>query len=121
MYCVTVQSYFWASHSVAMPDGSLEPRHSHNFAVEAKVSSEDLNSQNMVVDFVDLKKALDDTAAVLSGKSLGQVGYFQARGQAAEVIAEFFFEKIQKTLPREVTLDSVTVEETPGCCAGFSR
>jgi len=121
MYSITVKTHFWASHSVLMPNGRLEPQHSHNFAVTAQVSAEKLNEKNMVMDFLDLKKALDDSANALSGKMLSQIGYFQTNGQAAEVVAEYFFERIKKSLPAGVTLDSITVEESPGCCAVFSK
>jgi 6-pyruvoyl-tetrahydropterin synthase len=121
MYSVTVQTYFWAGHSVLMPDGSLEPRHSHNFAVTAKVSAEKLNPSKMVVDFLDLKKPLDAAAESLSGRALGQIEYFQTNGQSTEIIAKYFYEILERSLTDDVTLDYVTVRESPGCAASFSK
>ena len=121
IHSITVKTCFWATHSVLVPDGSLEPKHNHNFAVTAKVSSEKLNDKNMVMDFLDLKKVLDEGADNLSGKVLDDIDYFKTNGQTAEIIAEYFYEKIEKSLPAEVKLESVTVEESADCCAIFSK
>lgn len=122
MYSVGVQTHFWASHSVSLPDGSPEPVHSHNFCATAQVSSADLGDEAMVVDFIKLKKSLDDIASLLAGNQLSRIDYFARKGQTAEVIAEYIFEKIRQDLPlpNGITLNSVTVMEQPGCRATFS-
>jgi len=122
VYSVGVQTYFWASHSVLLPGGSSELVHSHNFCVTAQVSSADLGDKAMVVDFIKLKKSLDDIVSLLAGNQLSRIDYFTRKGQTAEVIAEYIFEKIRQELPlpNGITLNSVTVLEQPGCWATFS-
>lgn len=74
----------------------------------------------MVMDFLDLAKPLDETANKLSGKNLGRIEYFRQKGQTAEVIAEYFYEKFEKILTGNVKLDHITVAESHGCTGIFS-
>ncbi|MHC4240480.1 MAG: 6-pyruvoyl trahydropterin synthase family protein, partial [Planctomycetota bacterium] len=51
MFTVSVETRFWASHSLVLPDGSKEQRHQHNWMVAAEVSSTKLDDRGLVMDF----------------------------------------------------------------------
>jgi len=76
MFTVSVETYFWASHRLVLPDGSMvrqahhpersrrkEPLHNHNWSVTADVSSEKLDSMAVVMDFQKLKEMVDNIVA----------------------------------------------------------
>ena len=60
MFTVSVDTYFWASHRLTLPDGSKEPAHSHNWRVTANVSSDRLDGMGLVMDFGRLKAMMDE-------------------------------------------------------------
>jgi 6-pyruvoyl-tetrahydropterin synthase len=122
MYTVYVDSFFWASHSVPMPDGKDEPVHSHNFCATAKVTAGKLDDKAMVVDFCRLKQSLDKiTSDIAASGNIGRIDYFCQKGQTAEVLAEYVFKTLRSVLPRGISLVAVTVTEEPGCRAEYAQ
>ena len=43
MYQIQIEKNFSASHAIALPDGSLEPLHGHNWPVVVTVQSQELD------------------------------------------------------------------------------
>lgn len=121
MYTITAGTYFWATHSVLLPDGTPEPPHSHNFSVTVEVTADSLDDKGMVMDFCLLKGILEKITAQLSGGGLMGHNYFSGQGLSTEIIARFIFENLEPALPGAVILKQVTVTEEPGCSASFSR
>jgi 6-pyruvoyltetrahydropterin/6-carboxytetrahydropterin synthase len=120
MFTVSVETYFWASHQLTLPDGSKEPLHHHNWAVIANISSEKLDDMGFVMDFCRLKEALDKTTAEFDNVPLDSIDYFQRNNSSAENVAKYIFDKLEPKLPRGVKLRSIRVIEEPGCSAKFS-
>jgi 6-pyruvoyl-tetrahydropterin synthase len=122
VYSLYIDSYFWAGHSVSLPDGSPEPVHNHNFCATAKLTSETLNDKAMVMDFYDFRQSLDNvTADIAQAGNIGRIGYFAKKGQTAEIIAQYIFERLKTVLPAGVILAEVTVSEEPQCRASYSE
>lgn len=122
MYRVCVDSCFWASHSVPRPDGTAEPFHSHNFCATAEIVSQDLDNKGMVIDFCRLKELLDEiTACFAASDNIGRIDYFAQKGQTAELIARYIFERLAPSLPQGVALAAVTVAEQPLCRATYAQ
>ena len=63
MYTISVETHFWASHQLALSDGSKESIHNHNWSVTAEVGSDKLNSMSVVMDFNRLRAMLDEIVA----------------------------------------------------------
>jgi len=120
MLTVSVETCFWASHQLTLPDGSKEPVHSHNFSVIAEVAGQNLSNMGLVMDFHRLKAMLDDIVAEFDNMKLDSIDYFQPVNSTAENIAKYIFEKLQLKLPKDVKLEAVTVTEEPGCSAKFT-
>lgn len=119
MFTISVETHFWASHQLLLPDGSKEPVHHHNWLVTAEVGSESLNDMAVVMDFHKLKQMLDTIAADFSNKALNETGGFQQNNPSAENVAKYIYDKLSNELPRGVNLINVKVVEQPGCSAKY--
>jgi len=120
MLTVSVETRFWASHQLTLPDGSKEPVHSHNWSVTADVSSDMLSNMGLVMDFHRLKEKLDNIVAEFDNMALDSIDYFRKDNSSAENVAGYIYEKLQLTLPKGVKLEAVRVAEEPGCSAKFA-
>lgn len=62
MYTVIKKLEFSAAHKLDLPYPSpCTNLHGHNWKVEVTCKAETLNAQGMVVDFADIKKAVNET------------------------------------------------------------
>ena len=124
MFTISVETHFWASHQLTLPDGSKEPAHQHNWLVTADVSSEKLNSMGLVMNFRRLKAMVDNIVAEFDNpgtQGLDRIDYFQRNNSSAENVAKYIYEKLRTRLPKGVKLRSIRVVEEPGCSAKFSK
>ena len=119
MFTISVERRFWASHQLSLPDGSKEQLHGHNWSVTAELSSEELDSMGVVMDFEQLKAMLDDITAGLGDGEFEKNDYFRRNGSSAESVAKYIYERLITKLPQDVKLESVNVAEEVGCSARF--
>ena len=118
---VSVETRFWASHQLALPDGTKEPMHNHNWSVTAEVASENLNNMAVVMDFDRLKEMLDNIIGQFDNKSIDNGGFFRQNNPSAENVARYIYDELKQKLPQGLKLSSITVVEQPGCSAKFSQ
>ena len=121
MFTVSVETHFGASHQLALPDGSKEPLHHHDWVVTANLSSDKLDSMGFVMDFCRLKAVVDKTIAEFDNVPLDSIDYFRRNNSSAENVAKYIFDKLEPKLPGGVELRSIRVVEEPGCSAKFSK
>ncbi len=121
MFTISVETHFWASHQLLLPDGSKEPLHHHNWLVTADVGSERLNDMAVVMDFHELKEMLDNIAAEFDNKALNETGCFQQNNPSAENVAKYIYDKLRTELPEGVKLRNIKVVEQTGCSAKFGE
>lgn len=120
MLSVTVETRFWASHQLTLPDGAKEPLHAHNWSAAADVSSGALNDMGFVIDFHRLKQMLDNIVAEFDNITLENVDYFRQNSSSAENLAKYIYEKLRLALPEGVRLEAVRITEESGCSAKFA-
>ncbi|MHC4654617.1 MAG: 6-pyruvoyl trahydropterin synthase family protein [Planctomycetota bacterium] len=120
MLTVSVETHFWASHQLTLPDGSKEPVHSHNWSVTADIGSDMPNNMGLVMDFRRLKAMLDNIVAEFDNVTLDSIDYFGQNNSTAENVARYIYEKLQPGLPKDVKLEAISVTEEPGCLAKFT-
>lgn len=124
MYLLTIKSEFAAAHRLRGYRGKCENPHGHNYKVEVVVAGEDLDACGMLVDFVELRAALngliDDR---LDHRDLNELEPFRpgALNPSAENIARWLHDEVARTLPPSVSVDSVTVYETDRCSATYRK
>ncbi len=121
LFTVSVETHFWASHQLTLPDGSKESLHHHNWAVTADVSSSELNSMELVTDFRWLKAMVDNIAADFDNIQLEQLDYFQRNNSSAENVAKYIYEKLKPKMPNGLKLNNIKVVEESGCSAKFGE
>jgi 6-pyruvoyltetrahydropterin/6-carboxytetrahydropterin synthase len=120
MFTIEVETRFWASHQLTLPDGSKEPLHYHNWAVIAEVSSDKLDNTGLVTDFGLLRAMVEEITAGFDNVWHNNIDYFRRNNPSTENVAQYIFDKLEPKLPRGVKLRSIRVIEEPGCSAKFS-
>ncbi len=119
MFTISVEMSFHASHQLALPDGSNEPTHSHNWAVTAEVAAETLDNTGVVMDFRRLRAELGRIIAPFANSQLAAIEYFRQNNPSAENVAKYIYEKLVPKLPQGVDIRSVKVGEEQGCWAKY--
>jgi 6-pyruvoyltetrahydropterin/6-carboxytetrahydropterin synthase len=121
MFTINVKTGFQASHQLILTDGSKEPLHSHNWVASASVGSETLNDIGIVMDFHQLKSALDKITSEFNNMSLNKIDYFRRNNPTAENVAKYIYQKLELALLKGPELRSIKVEEETGFFAEFGK
>jgi 6-pyruvoyltetrahydropterin/6-carboxytetrahydropterin synthase len=118
---VTIEHRFNAMHQLRLGDGLLEPLHGHDWRVAVMVARGDrgLDDCGFVVDFHDLQKRLAALLEPLQHENLNELADFAEVNASAEQVAYWVAQNL--TVPGEVGVVAVEVEESPGCVARWSR
>jgi len=119
-YAVRVSSRFSSAHSLRGYKGKCEDLHGHNWRVEISAYAEDLDEMGMVVDFKELKNALNEITAELDHKHLNELEYFKDVNPTSENIVRYIYEMILGKRP-ELNIGEVTVWETDTSAATYSE
>jgi 6-pyruvoyltetrahydropterin/6-carboxytetrahydropterin synthase len=122
MYEVEITSSFSAAHRLRDYNGKCEQLHGHNYRIQVAARADLLGSGGMVIDFVDLKKALNEILERVDHKYLNDIVPFDKIEPSAENIARFLFDEIAKDLgPQGTLLYSVSVWESDTSRATYVR
>jgi 6-pyruvoyltetrahydropterin/6-carboxytetrahydropterin synthase len=113
-----VNARFEAAHHLTSYRGAPEPVHGHTWRVEAALRAEGLDAEGMGFDFVAVKGALGELAAVLDHRDVNSVPPFDTLSPTTERIAAWFYEGLAARLPG-APLVEVTVWEGPDCSATY--
>lgn len=119
MYRVKVSGRFSAAHRLRLVDGSFEPLHGHDWQVEAVFCGEDLDETGLLIDFVEAQGALGVVMAMLDHSDLNASAVLAGANPSAEHVARAIGQQLAGRLKRPELLESVSVEEEPGCWATF--
>jgi 6-pyruvoyltetrahydropterin/6-carboxytetrahydropterin synthase len=120
MYRVEVHHEFKARHAIVLNDGTKEPLHGHTFFVEAVMESCELNEKGCVIDFLLVKKYLQEVTTPLEGKDLNDLSFFTALMPTAELLAHTIYDQLYPLIAEHgVALYSVKVWEEEGCSATY--
>ncbi|MFC1704079.1 6-carboxytetrahydropterin synthase QueD [Candidatus Omnitrophota bacterium] len=118
MFELCVRCGFSSAHRLRDYKGKCEELHGHNWKVDVCVCGNRLNKTGLIVDFKDLKKAVNQVLKKLDHTYLNDNAYFKKVNPTSENIAKFIFENVQKKrLGCIVT--KVTVWESDSASASF--
>lgn len=109
-YRVIVKSSFSAAHRVLLPSGEWEPLHGHNYKVEVCVIGDNLQKNDMLIDFFDLKKVVENVILNLHNTNLNENPSLSGVIPTAENVARFIFDSIKKNINYDV--EYVKLDET---------
>ena len=104
MYEVTIKKSFSAAHVLKEIGGKCEDLHGHNFLVEVSVVGDALNGEDLLIDFRDLKKWINEILDHLDHKYLNEVAAFKDINPSSERVAKFIYDRLTKKI-QTVTLD----------------
>jgi 6-pyruvoyltetrahydropterin/6-carboxytetrahydropterin synthase len=114
MFEVTIEETFAAGHALRNYRGKCENVHGHNYRCQVTVEGSELDSIGLLVDFVELKKAVHAVLDRLDHQWLNEYPPFTVQNPSAENIARYIYEQVVEGLkPRDgVRIASVKLWET---------
>ena len=119
MYEVIIEKKFSSAHLLRNYHGQDEPLHGHNWRAEVRFAGPKLvQPEEYLVDFVEVRAALDKVIAKVNYKHINEVPPFDKRNPSAENIARWIYDEIVAALPAPKP-SRVTVWETEEGAASF--
>lgn len=113
MFEVSIDYSFAAGHALRDYKGKCENTHGHNYKVRVTVQGEKLDSTGLLVDFVDLRRAVGKIVDRLDHQFLNELPPFDELNPSAENIAHYFSRELDPQVSKDgAQLQSVTVWET---------
>ncbi len=119
MYQLTVTGHFAAAHSLRNFKGRCEALHGHNWKVEVVVSGDKLDQADLLMDFGELKKLMNQALDRLDHRYLNELPPFDQVNPSSEMIAKWLFEQIARDLPPQVKMHSVSAWESHNAKATY--
>lgn len=113
MFEVSVEKTIACAHRLFDYNGPCEELHGHNYRVVVTYCGSELDSYGMLVDFGDIKKALNAVLDTLDHKYLNELPAFRDLSPSAENIAAFIFHQLKTASFPRARLYAVSVWETP--------
>ena len=129
LFTIRTKAQFESAHAIRQyiedpknPGNFLdEDTHGHTFVVEAFASSNNIEERTgFAVDFLVLKKKVDELALKFDHKFINEVSPFDKINPSTENVAKYFFEEINKIIPRGSWLQKVRIYEGPNNFAEYS-
>ena len=119
MISISYVCHFDAAHQLDVPyDSPCNRRHGHRYAVKIVASAAELE-HGMVVDFNVLKAVVDE----FDHRDLNELPDFKGTGvqTTAENLCTVLARKLQRAVGQRVSIDEVTVRETPRSAARWRK
>ncbi len=89
-------------HQLRNYGGKCENMHGHNFGVEVEIEGDRLDQKvEILMDFKELKKELNEVLDTLDHKHLNSLEYFENRNPSSENIARYIYEEMKKRVENE--------------------
>ena len=92
---------FAAAHQIPGHRGGCENLHGHSYRVRVWVKARALDALGMVVDFADLKTAMEEVVGPFDHAFLNEIPPFDARNPTAELLAQHVFAELRRRLDDE--------------------
>ncbi len=115
MYELTVERNFAAAHHLRGYEGRCARPHGHNYRVQISVVGQELNQQDLLMDFGQLKATCDEVIADLDHTDLNQHPAFVDSNPSSENLSRYIFTQLAARLkqsPVRVTAVSVWESDT---------
>jgi 6-pyruvoyltetrahydropterin/6-carboxytetrahydropterin synthase len=98
MFEVTIEETFAAGHALRHYRGKCENVHGHNYRCQVTVEGEQLDSIGLLVDFVELKRAVHSVLDRLDHQWLNDYPPFNEINPSAENIAKYIYDEVLQGL-----------------------
>lgn len=121
MFELMVTGRFAAAHSLRNFNGRCEALHGHNWRVEVVVRGDILDEAGLVMDFGELKAAMNKVLDELDHKYLNEIKPFDEYNPSSELIAKYLYEEITEFLPSGVHMARVSAWESDDSRATYMK
>jgi 6-pyruvoyltetrahydropterin/6-carboxytetrahydropterin synthase len=111
MFEVSADQTFAAGHALRGYQGKCENVHGHNYRVRVTLQGEELNSIGLLVDFVDIKRAMKEIIEYWDHKFINDLPPFDKLNPTAENMAWWFCQQMQEKLQGGLAQVPVTIKE----------
>jgi 6-pyruvoyltetrahydropterin/6-carboxytetrahydropterin synthase len=98
MYEVIVKAGFSAAHQLRYHDGKYENLHGHNWTAIVTVETKELDAIGVGIDFVVLKKNVEEILSRLDYKNINEVPPFDSKNPSAENISRWLFDELASSI-----------------------
>jgi 6-pyruvoyltetrahydropterin/6-carboxytetrahydropterin synthase len=114
MFEVSVEQTFAAGHALRNYHGKCENVHGHNYKVRITVAGEQLDEAGLLVDFLEIKRAMSTAIDYLDHRFINDLPPFDEINPSAENIAKFFYDRVSEgiTGAKGVAISEVKIWET---------
>jgi len=121
MFEVTIEETFAAGHALRNYRGKCENVHGHNYRCQVTLAGEHLDSIGLLVDFVELKRAVHSVLDRMDHQWLNEFPPFDAINPSAENMARYIYDEVHAGLQAKenVRIASVKLWETDTCSATY--
>ena len=116
MYELKVESSFSSAHHLLNYNGECENQHGHNWKVELYIKGTKLNEANILVDFKELKRELNNILKTLDHKDINTLAAFEGISPSSEIISKYIYDKMKNIFPQT---SKISVWETENSCASY--
>lgn len=113
MFEVSVEKTIACAHRLFDYNGPCEELHGHNYRIVVTYAGQELDRYGMLVDFGDIKRALNIVLDTLDHKYLNDLPAFRDLSPSAENIAAYIYKELKAASFERGRLASVSVWETP--------
>ena len=121
-YTLKILADFASAHTLRDYPGDCSRMHGHNWKLEVEVTATELNDHGMGMDFKTIKTATRELAKKLDHRYLNDIPPFDTVNPTAENIAQYFYQRLSKTLNIETAkISGVTLWETDRACVRYSE
>ncbi len=120
MFEIEIKRSFSAAHALRKYDGPCCRMHGHNYTVIAALRSGKLDENGIALDFVRLKKAVDEIISEFDHYNLSENPRFAEINPTSEVLAMTIYQELKKKLADEnVKVHRVSIGESENSLASY--
>ena len=98
MFEVSVERSFAAGHALRGYRGKCENVHGHNYKVCVTLTGADLDSIGLLVDFVEVKRLMQQIIDRLDHQFMNDIPPFDELNPSAENLARYFYQELDRRL-----------------------
>jgi 6-pyruvoyltetrahydropterin/6-carboxytetrahydropterin synthase len=123
MFEVTIEESFAAGHALRNYKGKCENVHGHNYRCQVTFEGEQLDEIGLLVDFVELKRAVHSVLDRMDHQWLNDFPPFDRLNPSAENMAKFIFDEVSAgmKMTNGARLARVRLWETDTASATYTR
>ncbi len=121
-YRLIYTTSFSAAHNLRLYHGKPEPLHGHNWKVEVRLTGQELDGEDMLIDFKEVEEMVESILSAYDYHYINDVPPFDELNSTSENLAREVYQQLSEMISvRTVRVEEVTVWETPACGIAYSE